>query len=90
MSHPNAGGPGYHIRSIPRGELGELSKISEELEEAIDAQEQGAKVMVLVELSDMVGAIQAYLEKHHPGTGLEDLQAMARITRRAFESGRRR
>ena len=81
--------PGYHLKPIEKGELGELSKVREELDEAVDAQEQGVSVMVLVELSDLVGAVEAYLAKHHPGTTLEDLQKMAAVTRRAFQSGRR-
>ena len=81
--------PGYHLKPIEKGVLGELSKIREELDEAVDAQEQGVAVMVLVELSDLVGAVEAYLIKHHPGTTLEDLQKMAAVTRRAFQSGRR-
>lgn len=81
--------PGYHLVAIEKGELGELSKIQEELNEALDAQTQNAKIMVLVELSDMVGALEAYLNKHHPGTTLDDLKTMAGITQRAFASGRR-
>ncbi len=81
--------PGYHVAHIEKGELGELSKIQEELNEALDAQSQNAKIMVLVELSDMVGALEAYLTKHHPGTTLDDLRTMASITQRAFASGRR-
>lgn len=29
---------GYHIKEIPRGEYGELSKVNEELLEAMDAE----------------------------------------------------
>jgi hypothetical protein len=81
--------PGYHMREIPKGTLGELSKIREELEEAEDAKEQGVEVMVLVELSDMVGAIEAYLDVHHHGTTIEDLHKMSEVTKRAFQNGRR-
>ena len=87
MSDPT---PGYHLAAIPKGVLGELSKVQEELSEAFDAEGQGVKLMVLVELSDAVGAIEAYLERHHPGTCLTDLIAMAGVTRRAFESGHRK
>jgi phosphoribosyl-ATP pyrophosphohydrolase len=58
--------PGYHTRPIEKGVLGEPSKIMEEAMEFIDACAQGVKVMALVELSDMMGAVQAYLAKHHP------------------------
>lgn len=81
--------PGYHLRTIPKGELGELSKVYEEVLEALDADAQGASIMVLVELSDLLGAIKAYLAKHHPSIGLEDLGAFSSITARAFASGRR-
>lgn len=81
--------PGYHLKVIPKGEVGELSKILEEAYEAIDADSQGAAVMTLVELSDLIGAVKAYLAKHHPSMTLDDLETFATITTRAFNSGRR-
>lgn len=81
--------PGYHVAAIPKGVLGELSKINEELAEAHDAEAQGAKVMVLVELSDLYGALEAYLTKHFPSVTMRDLEKMAAVTKRAFENGRR-
>lgn len=81
---------GYHLKRIKKGKLGEISKIREELEELEDAAAQGCKVMELVELSDMVGAIKAYLRKHHHGTKLFDLEKMAGITERAFRNGHRK
>lgn len=80
---------GYHLREIERGEIGEPSKIREELEEFLDAVDQQCAVMALVELSDLVGAIQMFLEKYHPGMSIKDLEIMSKITRRAFENGRR-
>lgn len=80
---------GYHLSDIPRGEIGELSKVQEELLEALDAERQRNPLMVLQELSDMVGAVQAYLEKHHPSLSLESLTTMAEATKKAFENGRR-
>lgn len=80
---------GYHIKKIKKGVNGEASKIQEELDELIDAEIQGCKIMALVELSDMVGAIDLYLKKHHPDTNLEDLIKMSEITARAFKSGAR-
>ena len=82
--------PGYHVRTIERGVVGELSKIREELDEAIDAEEQGCNIMVLVELSDVVGAIEEYLARHYPATHLVDLIKMSDITRRAFREGFRK
>lgn len=81
---------GYHVKDIPEGLYGYASKILEEAHELDDAVNQGCKVMQLVELSDIIGAIQAFLENHHPGTTMDDLIAMAKITRRAFESGERK
>jgi len=50
---------GYHIRNITRGTLGEWSKVSEEIEEIIDALEQNLKPMVLIELCDCLGALKS-------------------------------
>jgi hypothetical protein len=82
--------PGYHLAEIKKGELGELSKIQEELDELKDAEAQGVKVMQLVEASDLIGAIDAWLLKYHPQMKLVDLVLMSDITRRAFENGRRK
>lgn len=79
----------YHLTEIPKGEVGELSKVQEELDEAIDAQQQGASVMVLIELSDLIGAVDLYLQKYHPSITINDLKKMSDITQRAFKSGRR-
>jgi hypothetical protein len=54
---------GYHLRTIPKGVLGEISKIHEEYEEVLDAIEQGSVIMELVELSDLYGAFESYTEK---------------------------
>lgn len=55
---------GYHIRKINKGVLGEISKIQEEYEEVLDSIEQSSIIMELVELSDLYGAFEAYLEKY--------------------------
>lgn len=81
--------PGYHLRTIEKGVLGEASKIREELEEFMDATDQNVSIMALVELADMVGSVEAYLAKHHPSIGLADLKAMSDVTKRAFANGRR-
>ena len=81
--------PGYHITPIVKGELGEISKIKEEVDELVDAELQGCRVMVLVELADLLGSIDAYLEKKQYGITLEDLQVMSKITKRAFTNGHR-
>lgn len=81
--------PGYHVALIKKGKLGEISKIQEELDELKDAETQGVKIMAGVELSDLLGAIEAYaVEKH--GLSLEDLIQMNEVTKRAFKSGARK
>lgn len=81
--------PGYHLKSIKKGTIGELSKIREEIEELEDANQQGVKIMELVELSDLYGSIELYLEKHFPNIKMEDLKKMSDVTQRAFKNGRR-
>jgi phosphoribosyl-ATP pyrophosphohydrolase len=81
---------GYHKSKIKRGEFGELSKIREEFEELLDANAQGAKIMILCELSDLVGAIEGYTKKYHPGISLSDLVQMSNLTQSAFLDGSRK
>lgn len=81
--------PGYHLTPIVRGQLGEVSKIREEVEELCDAGRQGVRIMELVELSDLYGAMEAFLEKHFPGFSMKDVADMSAVTRRAFRNGRR-
>lgn len=81
--------PGYHLHTIPKGEIGESSKILEEVLELQDAESQDATIMVLVELSDIVGAIELYLANRHPTISIDDLLIMSHITQRAFINGRR-
>lgn len=80
---------GYHITDIPKGVLGEASKIVEEAQEFADACLQKSNIMALVELSDLYGAMEHYLNKHHPTVTMADLETMASITKRAFDSGQR-
>ena len=82
-------GPGYHHALIKRGAFGEVSKIEEEFWEFMDALRQGVTVMQLVELSDMLGAIEGWLEKHHPSISLAHLIKMKDVTKRAFKNGHR-
>ena len=51
------------MRKIAKSLLGELSKIQEELDEAKDAKHQNCKIMIRVELSDLLGALKHYAEK---------------------------
>lgn len=45
---------GYHITPITKGKVGELSKVLEEVNEALDAEQQNCDVIVLLELSDVI------------------------------------
>ncbi len=83
--------PGYHKRVIEKGTYGEISKIQEELNELVDAAEQHNRLMVLQELSDLVGAIQGYLTKTFNGEfSLNDLVVQSLATERAFKVGDRK
>lgn len=65
-----------HVRPIPRGTYGELSKVREELEEAEDAQEQGLDLMLFMELADIIGAVEGVAAKY--GITLDQLLAWQR------------
>ncbi len=69
------GGMGFHNRAIPKGVYGELSKIREELEEAEDAEAQGIDLMVLLELADILGAVEGVAKRY--GMTLDQLRAYA-------------
>ena len=79
---------GYHKDYIPKGVLGETSKIEEELNELKDAEKQGSKIMMMIELSDMYGAIEEYAIKN--GITMDDLKSFSDITKRAFKNGFRK
>ena len=78
---------GYHVKDIKRGELGEFSKIREEFEELEDALEQGNNVMALLELADMLGAMEEFIKKWN--LTLKDLNKMKEATQKAFKDGTR-
>lgn len=81
--------PGYHLVPIEKGVLGETSKIAEELRELEDGFAQGDRILMLVELADLYGAIELFMEKHLPGMTMDDVRRFAATTRRAFDNGRR-
>lgn len=81
--------PGYHLDKIAKRRFGSFGKIQEEVEEALDAHRQGSHIMMLVELSDLYGAIEGFLKENYPNFRMEDLKKFAEITRRAFENGHR-
>lgn len=79
---------GYHTTEIRKGVIGDFSKVEEEWQEVLDARKQDSKVMELVELSDMIGAIDLYL-KNKFNMSVLDLTSFSEITQRAFKSGHR-
>lgn len=81
---------GYHQANIPRGEFGEVSKIEEEVFELKDALAQNNRIMALLELADLVGAVEGFLEKHYPGFTIGDIGTMVAATKRAFQIGVRK
>lgn len=79
---------GYHMKKITRGEYGELSKVREELEEAEDALAQENPILLLCELSDLYGALEAYADTC--GSDISELKKMSDATKRAFKNGNRK
>lgn len=78
---------GYHLRPIIKGTFGETSKIKEELDELEEAFEQDNKILALVEIADLYGALEAVAEKL--GVTMDDVKKMSEATKRAFQSGER-
>lgn len=78
---------GYHITEIKKGVLGTFSKIQEEFEELQDAVTQQSPILILVELSDLVGAIEAVASKYN--ITLEEVIKMTNATKKAFKDGTR-
>jgi NTP pyrophosphatase (non-canonical NTP hydrolase) len=80
---------GYHKATIKKGIYGQLSKIQEELDEVADAMDQNCKIMALCELSDVYGALEAYLKRNFVNMSMDDLRIMSNITKSAFNDGER-
>lgn len=82
---------GYHLTEIERGKYGDFSKIKEEFQELNDAHEQSNRLMELIELSDLICAIDGYLNKHFKGAiTIQDLIVQSNATKRSFSSGERK
>ncbi len=82
---------GYHVAKIEKGTYGEISKIKEEFDEFTDAANQKNRLMELVELSDLICAIDGYLQKHfNSQLTIEDLVIQAKATQRSFATGERK
>ena len=80
---------GYHKRVIEKGTIGEFSKVKEEIEELLDAAEQDCSILVLCELTDLIGAIESFTQSKFNLT-LEDLKAFSDLTKSAFVEGKRK
>jgi hypothetical protein len=79
---------GYHTKEIAKGTYGTISKIVEELDELIDANEQRSNILELCELSDLYGAIEGYVQTRF-GMSMDDLRIMSDLTKSAFRDGSR-
>ena len=79
---------GYHKKKIPKGVLGEYSKVLEEFEELSDAYEQDNKVLIICELTDLIGAIEEYAKKFN--LSISDLISFSDLTKKAFKEGNRK
>lgn len=77
----------YHLNDIPKGQFGEFSKIREEFLELEDAVNQNDSILILVELSDLLGAIEEYSKKWN--ISMNDLISFSRKTQSAFKEGKR-
>lgn len=78
---------GYHKREIQKGVFGEFSKVQEEFEELKDGYDQKNKILQIVELTDLLGAIEAYGNKL--GVSMTDMLSMMEATKKAFKDGDR-
>jgi phosphoribosyl-ATP pyrophosphohydrolase len=79
----------YHLKKIEKGKLGELSKIQEEWEEFQDGVVQESPILILCELADLIGAIEAYTLNKYNIT-LDQVIKMKKATKKAFELGSRK
>lgn len=77
---------GYHLTPIPKGMLGEISKIDEELAELKDAITQGDKILSIIELSDLYGAIQFFAQSTF-GLEMDDLKNFSDKTIKVKSNG---
>ena len=78
---------GYHISKIPKGVIGEFSKITEEYEELLDAHNQKDSILELCEITDLIGAIEEYLKNFN--ITLEDAIKFSNKTKQAFKENKR-
>jgi hypothetical protein len=79
---------GYHTKEIPKGTLGDFSKITEEYLELEDGFNQKNIVLQLCEIADLLGALEAYTVSNW-GITLAEIYKMTRATKEAFDEGKR-
>lgn len=79
---------GYHTKKIEKGLVGHFSKIKEEFQEAEDAFDQNDEILIICELSDMVGAIEEYIKRWN--LDLISLKKFSDKTKSAFKEGKRK
>ena len=77
--------PGYHVNVIDKGVYGQFSKVAEEFQEVQDAWEQKCTIMALVELSDMLGAMEVYYDNFHKHIEQASEQLRHRIVQNKHE-----
>lgn len=78
---------GYHKVHIAKGIFGEFTKIKEEFEELTDAVGQKNKILIVCELSDLLGAIEEYAKQFN--LTIADLKDFSDLTKSAFKDGTR-
>lgn len=78
---------GYHTKQIEKGTIGHFSKIKEEFQEAEDAFDQNDEILIICELSDMIGAIEEYIKRWN--LDLTSLKNFSDKTKSAFKEGKR-
>lgn len=79
---------GYHKYKIKKGILGEISKVEEEIAEFKDALFQNCRIMEMLELADIYGALQQVAQSYD--LSMSDLKIMSDITISAFKDGSRK
>lgn len=79
----------YHKKEISKGIYGCFSKIREEFEELQDAYEQDDKILQICELTDLIGAIEAYSQEAF-NLELLDLKVFSDKTKSAFRENKRK
>ena len=79
----------YHRNEIQKGTIGEFSKIKEEFQELEDGYMQDDKILQIVELTDLIGAIEEFSINKF-GLNVNDLVKFSNKTKEAFREGKRK